>query len=179
MLRITSIKHDQNDDSFLDMPLVTQVNLYNRWNYKTENIHLGFGFQYLTEERRGGQVFFNPNEERTEENGYGIGVNTNRFESELKLGYVFDNRDFTSIGFQNQFIVHRQESFFGLTDYDADETSYYGNLLFQSYINNVAHKFTTGISYLYDDYDEQLGDSAFCADGACPGSLLPIYLLRR
>ncbi len=164
-----SIKHDRNDDSFLDMPLVTQVNVYNRWNYNTDNIHLGFGAKYLTEERRGGQVFFNPNDERTEENGYGIGVNTDRFEADLKLGYILKNRDFTSIGFQNQFITHRQLSFFGLNDYNAAETSYYGNLIFQSYIGTINHKFTTGISYLYDSYDELLNDSAFNRTESVPG----------
>ncbi len=165
-----SMKHDFNDDTFLDMPLVTQINVYNRWNYKTDNIHLGFGVQYLTEDRRGGQVTFNPNDERTETNGYGIGVNTDRFESELKLGYILKNRDFTSIGFQNQFIMHKQKSFFGLTDYDAKETSYYGNLIFQSYIGNVAHKYTTGISYLYDNYNEVLNDSAFARTESVPGA---------
>lgn len=165
-----SLKYDFNNDTFLDMPLVTQINVYNRWNYKTDNIHLGFGVQYLTEDRRGGQLFFIPNKERTEANGYGIGVNTDRFESEIKFGYILKNRDFTSLGFQSQFIKHKQKSFFGLTDYNAEETSYYGNLMFQSYIGNVAHKFTTGISYLYDRYDEALDDSTFTRTENVPGA---------
>ena len=165
-----SIKHDNNDDGFLDMPLVSQINLYNRWNYKTDNIHLGFGFQYLTEERRGGQVLFNPNEERNESNGYGIGVGTSRFEAQLKLGYILKNRDFSSVGFQNQFVSHRQESFFGLTDYNAEQISYYGNLMFQSYIGTIAHRYTTGISYMYDSYNEVLNDSIFERTENVPGA---------
>ena len=164
-----SVKHDKNEDTFLDMPLVKQYNFYNRWNYKTDNVHLGFGFQYLTEDRQGGQSFFDPEDIRNENNGYGIGVNTNRFESELKLGYIFNNRDFTSIGFQNQFIMHRQESFFGLTNYNAEQVSYYGNLMFQSYIGTIAHSYTTGISFLYDSYFEVLNDSAFNRIENVPG----------
>jgi outer membrane receptor for ferrienterochelin and colicin len=156
-----SVKHDKNEDTFLDMPLVQQYNIYNRWNYKTDNVHFGFGFQYLTEDRQGGQSFFNLEDIRNEENGYGIGVETDRFESELKLGYIFNNRDFTSIGFQNQFIIHRQESFFGLTDYNAEQVSYYGNLMFQSYIGTISHSYTTGLSFLYNSYFEILDDSTF------------------
>ncbi len=165
-----SIKHDKNNDTFLDMPLVDQYNFYNRWNYKTDNIHFDAGIQYLTENRRGGQVYFNPNEERTGDNGYGIGIETDRIQSHLKLGYIFKNRDFTSIGFQNQFVSHKQNSFFGLTDYNADQVSYYGNLLFQSYIGTVSHSYTTGISFLYDSFQEVLNDSSFNRIESVPGA---------
>lgn len=161
--------HDFNGDTFLDMPVVSQVNVYNRWKYKTDNVHLGFGIQYLTENREGGQLSFDPDKPHDLENGYGIGVQTDRLQSQAKLGYIFKKRDFTSIGFQNQFIWHRQKSFFGLTDYDADQISYYGNLIFQSYINSPAHKYTTGISYVYDVYNELLNDSSFTRIESIPG----------
>ena len=164
-----STKHDKNDDTFLDNPLVTQLNFFNRWNYRTENIHFGFGIKYLTEKRKGGQVFFNPDHSHTESNGYGIGVETDRVEAHFKLGYIFKNRDFTSIGFQNQFISHDQNSFFGLNDYDASQISYYGNLLFQSYIGTISHSYTTGISFMYDSYQEALNDSTFNRVESVPG----------
>jgi hypothetical protein len=165
-----SIKHDNNNDSFLDMPLVDQYNFFNRWNYKTDNIHFEVGIQYLTENRRGGQVYFNPGEERTVENGYGIGIITDRLQGQLKLGYIFKNRDFTSIGFQNQLVRHEQNSFFGLTDYAAEQYSYYGNLLFQSYLGTIAHTYTTGISFQYDHFFEVLNDSTFTRREAVPGA---------
>ena len=162
-------RHDINGDSFLDMPDVSQINVYNRWNYKTDNIHLGFGAQYLTENRKGGQLSFDANRPNDIENGYGIGVKTDRFQAQAKLGYIFKNLDFTSIGFQNQFVSHQQSSFFGLTDYDAKQISYYGNLIFQSYITSPAHKYTTGISYAYDNYNELLNDSSFARTESVPG----------
>jgi hypothetical protein len=162
-------RHDLNGDSFLDMPVVSQINAYNRWNYKTDNTHLGFGVQYLTENREGGQLSFDQKKPRDIENGYGIGVKTDRFQSQAKLGYIFKKRDFTSIGFQNQFIWHRQNSFFGLTDYDAEQLSYYSNLIFQSYIKSPAHKYTTGFSYVYDSFDEILNDSSFTRIESIPG----------
>jgi len=156
-----SFKHDGNGDSFLDMPLINQVNLFNRWFYKGNNIRSRFGFKYLTEDRRGGQTFYDHNKPVSPENGYGIGVKTNRYEGFLKLGWVSNHRVNTSVGFQNQFVYHKQNSFFGLNEYNADQISYYGNLMYQSWIGNSNHQYTTGISLNYDQFNENLNDSAF------------------
>ena len=156
-----SVKHDRNGDSFLDQPLINQVNLFNRWKYANHQFRMRFGFKYLSENRQGGQMNFDPDKDHNVENGYGIGVNTNRYEGFLKMGYVFDHRAQTSFGFQNQVVLHEQNSFFGLTTYDAKQFSYYGNLMFQSWIVDTRHQFTSGLSYNYDKFDEDLNDSTF------------------
>jgi len=156
-----SVKHDKNGDSFLDQPLINQVNLFNRWRYVNHQFRMRFGFKYLSENRQGGQMSFDPDKDHTVENGYGIGVQTKRYEGFLKMGYVFEHRAQTSFGFQNQIVVDDQNSYFGLTTYDAKQLSYYGNLMFQSWISDTRHQFTTGISYIHDKYDEDLNDSTF------------------
>lgn len=156
-----SVKHDLNGDSFLDQPLINQVNLFNRWRYVNHQFRMRFGFKYLSEDRQGGQMNFDPDKDHTVENGYGIGVQTKRYEGFLKMGYIFEHRAQTSFGFQNQVVVDDQNSYFGLTTYDAKQFSYYGNLMFQSWIADPRHQFTTGISYIYDKYDEDLNDSVF------------------
>lgn len=156
-----SVKHDLNGDSFLDQPLINQVNLFNRWRYVNHQFRMRFGFKYLSEARQGGQMNFDPDKDHTVENGYGIGVQTKRYEGFLKMGYIFEHRAQTSFGFQNQVVVDDQNSYFGLTTYDAKQFSYYGNLMFQSWIADPRHQFTTGISYIYDKYDEDLNDSVF------------------
>ena len=156
-----SVKHDKNGDSFLDQPLINQVNLFNRWRYANHQFRMRFGFKYLAENRQGGQMTFDPDKDHTIDNGYGIGVQTKRYEGFLKMGYVFKHRAQTSFGFQNQVVVDDQNSYFGLTTYDAKQLSYYGNLMFQSWIADTRHQFITGISYIYDKYDEDLNDSIF------------------
>ncbi len=156
-----STKHDLNDDSFIDQPLIKQINLFNRWRYVNHQFRMRFGLKYLYENRQGGQMKFDPKKDHNIENGYGIGVETNRYEGFLKLGYIFAHRANTSFGFQNQIVVDDQNSFFGLTTYNAKQFSYYGNFMFQSWIVDARHEFTTGISYIYDKYDEVLNDSAF------------------
>lgn len=156
-----SVKHDKNDDSFLDQPLINQINLFNRWQYNNHQVHMQFGLKFLSENRQGGQMKFNPDHIHNIDNGYGIGVNTIRYEAFIKTGYIFEHRSQTSFGFQNQIIIDNQNSYFGLTTYNAKQLSYYGNLMFQSWIGNSQNKFTTGISYTYDKYNEDLNDSIF------------------
>ncbi len=156
-----SVKHDLNGDSFLDQPLVNQINIFNRWKYVGKQFRMQFGIKYLTENRQGGQTFFNHDKESNPQNGYGIEVKTNRYEGFLKAGYIFEHRTQTSFGFQNQIIIHDQTSFFGLNNYNANQFSYYGNLMFQSWFVNSQNQFTTGISLNYDKFDENLNDSVF------------------
>lgn len=167
-----TVKHDLNGDSFLDQPLVKQLNIFNRWRYVNNQFRTSFGIKYLTENRQGGQVKFDPHKDHNIENGYGIGVRTNRYEGFLKMGYIFKHRASTNFGFQNQLVVHHQNSYFGLTTYDAKQLSYYGNLMFQSWIVNQRHQFTAGLSYKYDKYNEDLSDSTFHRTEKIPGSFI-------
>lgn len=167
-----NVKHDRNEDGFLDMPLVKQVNVMNRWKYKGKNLRSQLGVQYLSEQRQGGQTTFNPQQERTAENPYGIGVTTNRYDVFFKLGYVFTHRSATSFGFQNQLTVHDQDSYFGLNNYDARQVSYYGNFMYQSWLFDSRHEFTTGVSFSMDNFYETLNDSTFNRFEKVPGAFV-------
>ncbi len=164
-----NVKHDDNGDSFLDMPLVNQINLFNRWRFVGKNLRSRLGVKFLSETRQGGQMSYDPHKPNTTENGYGIEVNTNRYEGFWKVGYIFPERHETSFGFQNEVIYHEQKSIFGLNDYNATQFSYYGNLMFQSWFSDPRHKYTIGVSYNYDNYDENLNDSIFTRMESVPG----------
>lgn len=161
-------KVDHNGDSFLDHPLYTQYNFLNRWKYLGERFMTQFGFQYINEDRTSGQMDFNINDERLISNPYGLNITTNRAQVFWKSGIVF-NRTATSIGFVNSYTYHEQNSFFGLRTYDATQNSYYGNLIFNSYFGNTKHAYSTGASYRYDNYDENLNDSIFDSKESVPG----------
>ena len=163
-------RHDNNDDSFLDDPLIRQVNLFNRWRYKGQNLRMQFGFKYLTENRQGGQMHYDAEKPNDTENGYGVGVETDRYEGFLKIGYIIKNRANSSIGFQNQVVYHDVNSFYGLNDYDANQLSYYGNLMLQSYISDTRHQYTTGISFALDDYNQQLNDTTWIRNEQVSGA---------
>ncbi|HMM11495.1 MAG TPA: TonB-dependent receptor [Bacteroidales bacterium] len=149
-----SLKHDGNKDGFLDDPLYTQVNFFNRWDYNAERVEIKFGIKGLTENRKGGQKAFDHSRPAAEQpNLYGIRINNDRFEAFLKTGFIF-SRPSTSLGIQQQFTWHRLQSDFGNRYYHADEQSYYLNALFQSFIGDTRHNYTTGVSLMYDKLED-------------------------
>ena len=164
------MKMDDNGDTFLDDPMTTQYNVFLRYNHP----HIGhfgckLGIKALKETRLGGQMDFDPKHRLDEGyNLYGIGINTERYEAFAKGGYHFDRKD-TSLGLQQQVTYHKMDSYYGLTDYNANQLSYYANLLFDSYIVNDHHTYSVGASYTYDKYDEHLKDSSFLRVEQVPG----------
>jgi outer membrane receptor for ferrienterochelin and colicin len=147
-----------NNDGFLDNPLGKQINILNRWQYtNTEKGWVSFiNFRYLNDKKQTGQLEFVPNRDRLTTNFWGSEINTERIDVSTKLGYVFADMPFQSIVFQNAFNSHDQESYFGLSRYNIKQKSYYSNLIFNSIIDNTMNKFSTGINFSYDKYEEFL-----------------------
>ena len=152
-------KNDMNDDGFLDNPLAKQINLLNRWQYTdAKNGWVSFiNFRYMNDRKQTGELDFDKDRDKLTTNFWGSEINTERAEVSAKLGYVFPDMPYQSIGFQNAFNSHKQDSYFGLNQYDIAQQSYYSNLIFNSIINNTMHKFSTGLNFTYDHYDEFVG----------------------
>ena len=149
-------KFDRNNDKFLDNPLAKQVNIMNRWQYtNAEKGWVSFiNFRYMDDEKQTGEINFNPTTDKETTNAWGSEINTKRFETSAKLGYVFPELPFQSIGFQTAYSNHKQESYFGLRDYNIEHQSVYSNLIFNSIIGDTRNKFKTGINFTYDKYEE-------------------------
>ena len=167
------MKMDGNGDSFMDDPMTTQYNVFLRYNHPhTGRFGCKLGIKALKENRLGGQMDFDPKHRLDEGyNLYGIGINTERYEAFAKGGYHFDRKD-TSLGTQHQVTYHKVDSYYGLTDYNANQISYYGNLLFDSYLVNDHHNYSVGASYTYDKYDEHLNDSTLQRVEQVPGAFV-------
>ncbi|MFZ4671860.1 MAG: TonB-dependent receptor plug domain-containing protein [Flavobacterium sp.] len=151
-------KNDMNDDGFLDNPLGKQINIANRWQYSnSESGWVSFlNLRYMNDKKQTGEIDFDPNRDRLTTNYWGSEINTERIDFTSKVGYVFEDMPYQSIGFQNAFSNHNQQSYFGLNQYNIKQQSYYSNLIFNSIINNTMHKFATGLNFTYDKYSEFL-----------------------
>ena len=149
-------KNDMNDDGFLDNPLAKQINVLNRWQYtNAEKGWVSFiNLRYMNDRKQTGELNFDPDTDKGTTNYWGSEINTERYDVSAKLGYVFPDMPYQSIGFQNAFNSHDQDSYFGLNQYNIKQKSYYSNLIFNSIINNTMHKFATGLNFTYDQYDE-------------------------
>ena len=149
-------KFDKNDDNFLDAPLANQINVMNRWQYTdAQNGWVSFiNIRFLNDEKQTGEINFNPTLDKGNTNYWGSEIDTKRFETSLKLGYVFPEIPYQSVGLQLAYSNHQQDSYFGLNVYDIKHESLYSNLLFNSIIGDTRSKFKTGINFTYDRYNE-------------------------
>ncbi|MEY4964090.1 MAG: Vitamin transporter BtuB [Bacteroidota bacterium] len=149
-------KMDKNEDGFLDNPLAKQINILNRYQYyDAEKGWVSFiNFRYMNDKKQMGQLHFNPNADRGTTNFWGSEIKTERLDIATKLGYVFKDLPFQSIGFQNAFTTHNQQSYFGISQYNIKQNSYYSNLIFNSIITNTMNKFATGLNFTLDNYQE-------------------------
>ena len=168
---ITNATVDFNKDRFRDLPTGNQLSLINRWKYDDGKGFLTqFGIKVLNDKKTGGEVDYNAVTDKYTDNHYGLGINTERYEAFGKIGYVFPEKKYKSIGLQLAAIDHQQDSYFGLTKYDARQQNFYSNLIYQSIINNTNHKFRTGISFLYDQYNENFNANNYKRKEIVPGA---------
>jgi len=151
-----SEKIDKNKDGFLDLPLSEQVNILSRFQYlDTEKGWVSFlNIRFLQDDKIFGQGDFLPKLHKNTTSIWGSEIMTNRYESSLKIGYVFPDLPYQSFGMQLAYSNHSQESYFGLRAYDINHKSGFANLLFNSILGNTLNKFKTGIQFSYDAYDE-------------------------
>ncbi|WP_298477986.1 TonB-dependent receptor [uncultured Maribacter sp.] len=181
-------KEDGNKDGFLDAPLANQLNVMNRWQY--QNPETGwvsfFNVRFLNDEKQVGQTSFNPvewlqlrsttnvnNAELSvlnETQAWGSEIDTRRFDTSVKLGYVFPELPFQSFGFQASYSIHKQDSYFGFNTYNINHESIYSNLLFNSIINDTRNNFKTGITFAYDGYNEMVNTVDYSRADASAGA---------
>ncbi len=183
-------KEDDNGDGFLDAPLANQINVMNRWQY--QDAEKGwvsfFNVRFLNDEKQVGQLDFNPDSDRVDSNRktlnqskgavlseaevWGGEIDTRRFDTSLKLGYVFPELPFQSFGFQTSYSLHKQDSYFGFKTYDINHESIYTNLIFNSIIGDTRNKFKTGLTFAYDGYSEMVNNLDYSREDRSVGAFM-------
>lgn len=164
------MRWDHNSDGFIDLPLNTQVNFMNRWDYKKPGKMTGRTLlSYLYDTRLGGEMDFNRKTDRLTNNRYGIGIDNHRLNIISKNGALLKGNN-ESIGTIASFTYHRYSSFYGLNSYFAEQISGYANAFYENFLDKKEHhKIDAGISFQIDAYNESCNDSAFARLEAVPG----------
>jgi hypothetical protein len=163
-------KVDENKDGFRDLPTGNLFSAINKWKYDNQKgLQIHFGAKLLTDDKTGGEMNYNVSDKLTT-NSYGLGIKTNRYEGFAKIGYIFPEKKYQSIGLQLSGFDHQQDSYFGLINYNAHQSNFYSNLIYQSIVGNSAHKFRTGLSLTADKYNELYKTETFKRNEVVPGA---------
>jgi outer membrane receptor for ferrienterochelin and colicins len=153
---MSQLRTDMNGDGFLDNPLFSNVSLRNEWHFDG---HSGLGAQvalnYQNINTVSGQLDYNPTDE-VKSQLWGVNTQTRRYEASTKVGYVFPGKPWKSFGSQVNALYHDQDGEYGFQTYNGQQRSGRVNLLFASRILNEANTFTTGFTYVFDDYRDTL-----------------------
>ncbi|MEQ9299484.1 MAG: TonB-dependent receptor [Cyclobacteriaceae bacterium] len=160
---------DQNDDGFLDLPKSRQINVMNRYKYQSSKVMSQIGIQVMRDEKAGGQVGFDFGDDLLNSSEYGFVNNTTRMEVFGKTGLLFQQKPYKGWGFLYSASYLDIDGGFGRNEYEGQETTIYGNVIFQNIIGSSFHQYKTGVSFLYDDFDEVFADSTFARQEVVPG----------
>ncbi len=161
------MKVDQNNDGFLDQPLGNSFIGANRWMYFGKNgLEIQGGIKGVLLKNSGGQKDYS-DEHKGHYWGYENAVY--RAEAWAKIGKVYLDKPWKSMGLQLSGVYHDQNSQFGLREYAADQRSFYANYIYQSIIGNTNHIIKGGASLMYDNFSENLESVPFQRSEFVPG----------
>jgi outer membrane receptor for ferrienterochelin and colicins len=162
------MKVDYYKDGFMDMPLVNNFNVFNRWHYMSGNkLAAQFGFQSTYENKKAGQMEFDFATPDTSKYGVKIENIFNSFYA--KTGYQIDQNN-QSIGITYKLQHNTQKGFIGRSELDMYEL--YGNInaIYQDRLfHKEDHLIKAGASFTLDIVEEKLGNTTFNKNEKIPG----------
>lgn len=147
-------EHDGNNDTFLDMPKRHQLNLMNRWLYRTDNFISQTGIKYINDQRTSGQTVHTLNSDHASD-PYIIDIKTNRAEIFTKNGYIINPDKNESVALILTGTYHDQQSQYAKNTYNIYGSNVYASLMYETQFS-PQHKLSTGLSYSWDQYKQRM-----------------------
>jgi outer membrane receptor for ferrienterochelin and colicins len=143
---------DDNEDTFYDTPQKTMVDVLWRTFYRGDVLRGQINAHVISDRHQAGQI---PNEELL--TPYEVKQNNDRYELFGKIGYLGFKNETQSIGLIADVAYHELDSYYGNLNHQGVQRNAYINGMFSTGLDSVGtHKLDLGVSYTYDDYNEQL-----------------------
>ena len=171
--------HDMDGDGFLDEPKQLQFNLSNRWLYQADNgVQVRFGVRAIQDSRLGGQMLKDADGKHvfydrktyslTPAAGtvdpWGSDILNRSMNAYVKVGVPLNEDNSQNIALIADYNFQNMDSYFGSTEYLADQHSAFANLLYQNVIND-SHRFTLGLNGTFDRFNEDFRRAIWLSTG--------------
>ncbi len=152
---------DINDDNFIDVVLQNRISIFNKWDFKARSDRpSSIAGRLYYEDRWGGEMQFKKSF-RGSDAVYGESIYTKRFEligtHPLHYGLTFDY----------SFNYHDQDSYYGTTSYQANQTVTFAQLRWNKQAGS--HNLLIGLPFRYIYYDDNTPGTADEAQQNAPG----------
>lgn len=139
---------DNDNDGFTDLTLQNRISLFNKWNIKRkDNKVFSLAARFYYEDRWGGQTNWNKSY-RGGDQVYGESIYTTRYE--LLGNYELPVKESINLSFS--LTDHDQNSFYGTTNYQAQQTIGFSQLTWDKTIKK--HEFLLGLAVRHQFYDD-------------------------
>jgi outer membrane receptor for ferrienterochelin and colicins len=152
-------KRDNNQDGFTDVALQKRASLFQQLQIiRPSQKRFDMAWRGFAEDRWGGQTNWSP-EFRGGDSIYGESIQTQR----LEFMSTYELATITPLQLQVSAVMHRQQSAYGNMIFDAQESRYFSQLLWQPQVKN--HDFLVGAAFRYTYYDDNtVATEAISAD---------------
>ena len=150
---------DRDHDTFLDLPLVTRYEVYDKLKYgqdKDFGWSTRVGIRYVNETRIGGQTSFNPETDKGSDKVYGETIAISQGEVWTKTAFRFNDAE-RFVLFASGYFQH-QDSWFGTTHYTGQQPVFNSSIQYEWEYKGESN-IKTGISYRYFNLDENIAFS--------------------
>lgn len=141
--------HDGNNDGFADMPDLRQINLNNRWQWRTGRYVFHGGVSLINEKSNAGQTSGHNHSENGVTDPFLINLDTRRYEAYMKHAYVIDPDRNGNIAFIGTLNMHQLDAQFGRKGYGVNQKGAYAQLMYETDLAE-RHNISTGLSFNYD-----------------------------
>lgn len=145
--------HDGNNDGFADMPDLRQINLNNRWQWRTGRYVFHGGLSLINEKSNAGQTSGHKHSGSVVMEPFMIDLDTHRYEAYMKHAYVVDPDKNGNIAFIGTLNMHQLDTRFGRKGYNVNQKGAYAQLMYETDLAEH-HNISTGFSFNYDYLDQ-------------------------
>jgi outer membrane receptor for ferrienterochelin and colicins len=161
---------DMNEDGFADKPANKRVVFMDRLEWiNDKNIHFELGSRLIYHHLLGGQISFQENQIMDSLHPWGMVSVIKKADFWMKLGRVSQLKPWNSTAVQMMVNIFDQEARYGLNQYFGNQKTVYLNFIQMGRLSNEKHEYKTGLSFLYDDYNEVLNQHSYLRTEIVPG----------
>ena len=137
--------YDMNGDGFADEPSLLQINAANRWLWYSPDVQVRWGFRYVHDLRKGGQM----------DGPWKSDITNDLANAYLKVGRSLRDDGSASMALVADYTLQRTGAFIGRNRYGARQHSVFANLIYHNAISD-SHDLTAGVNATLDLLQEDI-----------------------